>query len=171
MMGNVVLVALSNFPRFNQKLLQTTWWNLRSTHRLVLQLLGQQQVCFISLLHLPALLVIVDGQLLQSLQHLLHLLLGQIVLRLQPTQLLLDLLVVAPRRRQQLKRPTQKGVIMLDISNIYRMARTCTHRLFWMIFFFKTESLVFKPLPGPSSAPWVSQQADCVGWSHRPVEI
>lgn len=28
-----------------------------------------------------------------------------------------------------------------------------------------------KPPPGPSSAPWVFQPADCAGWSHHPVEI
>uniref|UniRef100_A0A3P8U231 Uncharacterized protein n=1 Tax=Amphiprion percula TaxID=161767 RepID=A0A3P8U231_AMPPE len=61
---------------------------------LVLQLLSQLQVGLVSLLHLLALLVVVDGQLLQRLQHLLHLLLGQLVLRLQPAKLLLDLLVV-----------------------------------------------------------------------------
>lgn len=63
----------------------------------MLQLLSQLQVGLVALLHLLALLVVVDGQLLQGLQHLLHLLLGQLVLRLQAAQLLLDLLVVAPR--------------------------------------------------------------------------
>ena len=72
------------------------------THRLVLQLLGQLQVGLLSLLHFLALLVVVDGQLLQGLQHLFHLLLGQLILRLQAAQLLLDLLMVAPGRRQQL---------------------------------------------------------------------
>ena len=58
------------------------------------QLVSKQLVLQAFLLHLLALLVIVDGQLLQSLQHLLHLGLGAVALHLQPAELSLDLVSI-----------------------------------------------------------------------------
>lgn len=75
-----------------------------ATHHLLGQLVHQQLVLLALLLHLLGLLVIVDGQLLQSLKNFLHLILGGIILGLQVAQLPLDLLIVSPSRHQQLGR-------------------------------------------------------------------
>lgn len=67
------------------------------------QLVGQQLVLQTLLLHLLALLVIIYGQFLQSLEHLLHLSLGTVALHLEPAELSLDLVPVSPGRGQELK--------------------------------------------------------------------
>lgn len=72
------------------------------TYHFLSQLISQQLVLQAFLLHLLALLVVVDGQLLQSLKHLLHLSLGTITLHLQPAQLSLNLVSVTTRRGHQL---------------------------------------------------------------------
>lgn len=69
--------------------LDTGW-----THRFVGQLLVQLLVAVVLVLHFLALVVIVDGELLQGLQHLLHLLFGGIAVPLQPGQLLLQTLII-----------------------------------------------------------------------------
>lgn len=64
------------------------------TYHFLGQLVRQELVLQALLLHLLALLVIVDGQLLKSLQHLLHLSLGTVALHLQPAEFRLDLVAV-----------------------------------------------------------------------------
>lgn len=68
------------------------------------QLVGQQLVLQTLLLHLLALLVVINGQFLQSLEHLLHLSLGAVTLHLEPTELRLDLVPVSPGGGQELKK-------------------------------------------------------------------
>lgn len=68
------------------------------------QLIRQLLVSPGFVLHFLGFLVIIDGQLFQGLQHLLHFILGRLILDLQPGQLLLDLLVIPPRRGQKLGR-------------------------------------------------------------------
>lgn len=77
--------------------LDTGW-----THRFVGQLLVQLLVAVVLVLHFLALVVIVDGKLLQGLQHLLHLLFGSITVPLQPGQLLLQTLILLTAGQQQL---------------------------------------------------------------------
>lgn len=72
--------------------------SLSQAHRFLAELLADGLKLLGFILHLLALLVIVDGQLLQSLQHLLHLLLGGFVFSLQAVQLCLEVLVIATGR-------------------------------------------------------------------------
>lgn len=58
--------------------------------------------CFV--LHFLGFLVIIDSQLFQGLEHLLHLILGRLILNLESSQLLLDLLIIPPRGGQKLGR-------------------------------------------------------------------
>lgn len=73
------------------------------THHFLGQLISQELILDAFLLHLLALLVIVDGQLLQSLQHFLHLSFGTVTLHLQPAEFSLDLVPISPGRGQQLQ--------------------------------------------------------------------
>lgn len=66
------------------------------------QLLVQLFVALVLVVHLLALVVIVDGKLLQSLQHLLHFLFGSVAVLLQPRQLILQTLVVMTAGQQEL---------------------------------------------------------------------
>lgn len=66
------------------------------THHFLCKFFRQELVLHALLLHLQALLVVVDCQLLQGLQDLLHLRLSRFILRLQPPQFRLHLLAVAP---------------------------------------------------------------------------
>lgn len=59
------------------------------THSFVCKLLVQLFVASVLVLHLLTLVVIVDGELLQCLQHLFHLLLGRVTVPLHPWQLFL----------------------------------------------------------------------------------
>lgn len=64
------------------------------THHFLRQLFSQQFILNALLLHLQALLVIVERQLLQGLENFLHLSLGRVVLGLQPAELRLHPLAV-----------------------------------------------------------------------------
>lgn len=67
-----------------------------AAHRFLVKLLTDVLKLLGLILHLLALLVIVDGKFLQRLQHLLHLLLRCFVLHLQTHQLCLQVVVVSP---------------------------------------------------------------------------
>lgn len=67
-----------------------------AAHRFLVKLLTEGLKLLGLILHLLALLVIVDGKFLQRLQHLLHLLLRRFVLHLQTRQLCLQVVVVSP---------------------------------------------------------------------------
>ena len=69
--------------------------HLSPAYRFLVKLLTDGLKLLGFILHLLALLVVVDGQLLQSLEHLLHLVLGGLVLCLQAVQLSLEVLVIA----------------------------------------------------------------------------
>uniref|UniRef100_A0A672IBL8 Secreted protein n=1 Tax=Salarias fasciatus TaxID=181472 RepID=A0A672IBL8_SALFA len=69
------------------------------SHRFVCQLLVQLQVAAVLVLHLLALVVVVDGQLLQRLQDLLHLVFSQVAVLLEAGQLVLQPLVVLATRQ------------------------------------------------------------------------
>lgn len=66
------------------------------SHLFVGELLSESLILLALALHLLALLVIVEGQLLQRLQHLFHLVLGRVVFSLDPRHLCLQHLVVTP---------------------------------------------------------------------------
>ena len=65
-------------------------------HLFVSEFLSESLVLLTLALHLLALLVIVECQLLQCLQHFLHLILGRVILSLDPRHLCLQHLVVTP---------------------------------------------------------------------------
>ena len=75
---------------------------MMTTNQFLGELLVEVLVLPVLDVHLLRLLVIVHGQFLQGLQHLLHLVLGRIVLGLDTRHLLLELLVVAASPRDQL---------------------------------------------------------------------
>jgi len=85
----------------------------------VLQVVDQLHVVVVALLHLLALLVVVDGQLLQRLQHLLHLVLRRLVLRLQTVQLRLEVLVISAGRAEKLQTGERSGVLFLVFKCIW----------------------------------------------------
>lgn len=76
------------------------------------QLLVQLLIAAIFGFHLLALVVVVDGQFLQSLQNLLHLVFGRVAFLLQPGQLLLQTFIVLAAGRQQLDRWREKGRVL-----------------------------------------------------------
>ena len=65
-----------------------------STHLFLHKFLGERLKLLVLVVNLLRLLVVVDGQLLESLEDLLHLLLSALVLLLDPVHLLLEQLVV-----------------------------------------------------------------------------
>lgn len=72
------------------------------SHSLAGELLIQLVVAAALVLNFLALVVVVDSQLLQCLQHLFHLLLGSVAVPLQPRQLVLLAHVVTATLQQQL---------------------------------------------------------------------
>lgn len=89
--------------------------SLSSAHRFLVELLADGLKLLRLVLHFLALLVIVYGQLLQSLEHLLHLVLGGLVLSLQAVQLGLEVLVVTARGGEKLQR--EKVSLCLLLTN------------------------------------------------------
>lgn len=77
--------------------------NVWHRYRFLAQLLANGLKFLGLVLHLLTLLVVVDGQLLQSLQHLLNLLLGGLVLCLEAVQLSLQVLVIAAGGGEELQ--------------------------------------------------------------------
>lgn len=77
--------------------------HLPAAYHFLGQLVHQQLILLALLFHLLGLLVVVDRQLLQGLQHFLHFVLCSIVLGLQVAQLLLHLLIVSPSGHEQLR--------------------------------------------------------------------
>lgn len=80
------------------------------TYHFLCQLVSQQLILQALLLHLLALLVIIDGQFFQSLKHLLHLSFGAVALDLKPAELSLDLVAVPSGGSQEL-RGKMRGII------------------------------------------------------------
>ena len=76
---------------------------LSLTYRFLAKLLTDGFKLLGLILHLLALLVIVDSQLLQGLQHLLHLLLRGLILCLQAVQLSLEVLMITTGGSQELR--------------------------------------------------------------------
>lgn len=92
--------------------------NLRAAHRFLVELLTNGLKLLGLILHLLALLIIVDSQLLQSLENLLHLILGGLVLCLQAVEFCLQVLMVAARGGQKLQEE-EKCVISPPLSSVY----------------------------------------------------
>jgi len=101
---------------------QTTDHTTLKMYHFLGQLVSQQLVLHTLLLHLLALLVIVDGQFLQSLKDLLHLSLGTVALHLQSAELSLDLVPITPGGGQELKgrkeRETGREIKTVVYNNI-----------------------------------------------------
>lgn len=91
------------------------------THHFLSKLFSQQLVLDALLLHLQALLVIVERQLLQGLENFLHLGLGRIVLGLQPAELRLHPLAVTAGWGQELRDAENSRIYTV---NVYIMAVT-----------------------------------------------
>lgn len=87
-------------------------------HRFLVEFLTDGLKLLGLILHLLALLIIVDSQLLQSLENLLHLVLGGLVLCLQAVQFCLQVLMVAARGSQKLQ-VAEKSVVRLPLSGVH----------------------------------------------------
>lgn len=72
-------------------------------HRFLVELFADGLKLLGLVLHLLTLLVVVHSQLLQSLEDLLHLIFGGLVLRLQAVQLCLEVLVISAGGGQELE--------------------------------------------------------------------
>lgn len=95
---------------------------LLSAHRFLVELLADGLKLLRLILHFLALLVVVYGQLLQSLEHLLHLVLGGLVLSLQAVQLGLEVLVITARGGEKLQE-AEKKVLCLLLLNAFRLQK------------------------------------------------
>lgn len=84
--------------------------NVLPSHRFLVKLLTDGLKLLGLILHLLALLIIVDSELLQSLQNFLHLVFGGLVLCLQAVQFCLQVLMVTARGSQKLQ-VEEKGVV------------------------------------------------------------
>lgn len=102
-------------------------------HRFLVKLLADGLKLLGLILHLLALLVIVHSQLLQRLEHLLHLVLGGLVLCLQAVQLCLEVLVVAARGSQELQAEEKSDITLL-------LFKWISGYVALLIFFFDTLS-------------------------------
>lgn len=91
------------------------------THHFLSKLFSQQLVLDALLLHLQALLVIVERQLLQGLENFLHLGLGRVVLGLQRAELRLHPLAVTAGWGQELREAENSRIYTV---NVYIMAVT-----------------------------------------------
>lgn len=87
--------------------------NVFPAHRFLVELLADGLKLLGLVFHFLALLVVIHSQLLQSLEDLLHFILGGLVLRLQTVQLCLEVLVIAARGRQELETFRKSGMQLL----------------------------------------------------------